>query len=626
MTKGRSLIGRCLLAFVWCATLAHALEESQSPYLRLYADHPIEWRAWTHETLAAAREKSKPIFLSIGYLTCRGCRVMNEQTFLQPAVYEFLNEHFINILVDREERPDIDHVYQAFVAGTTGRGGWPLNVWLTPDLEPFLGGTFFPPEDRPGQRGFLSVSRLAARGWAEDRANVVARAAELTEALHQLATQQPTEGLGAGPAVWQAALEQLVAEADPDHGGFGEGPKFPHALNIRFLFRLSAEPRIGKHQRQMARELALSALAAVLDGGLHDREAGGFHRYTVDRAWSEPHYEKMLYDQAWITQSLLDAWQLSGEQRWADAACATIDFVRRDLARPDGALAASFNAHTVGDGPVLDDKVVTAWNGYMIAALVRAACLFNELEYFDTAQTAARRIRAQAYNEKSQRLYRLPGGPPGFAADYGAMIKASLALYEAGLDPVWLDWARDLQAAMERRFGDETAGGYFITEAEHSQVLVRMKDTFDDAEPAASSTAAGNLLRLAALTGEHAYRERAGAIWDAFAGHHRLRPAAMPLLLAQTMALANPAQQIIIAGDPEQDDTQVLWQVVRETYLPDAVILMADTGRGDRGTWPDYLQAMTPIDGQATAYVCEDFVCHLPVTTAAELRAQLTSE
>ncbi len=641
-----------------------ALEDAQSPYLRQYADHPIDWHPWTDATLAAAREADKPIFLSIGYLTCRGCRVMNTQTFLQPEIYTFLNEHFINILVDREERPDIDRLYQAFVAGTTGRGGWPLNVWLTPDLQPYMGGTFFPPQDRPGQRGLLTAARIAARGWTEDRHNVVAHAQSLTDALHALAQAGHAEEHTAGPAAWTAALDQLQAEADTEYGGFGDGPKFPHALKIRFLFRLSVEPQLEADQRDAARDLAFAALRAVVDGALHDREHGGFHRYAVDREWQEPHYEKMLYDQAWISQALLDAWQLSHEARWADAARGTFDFVLQELVLPNGTFASSFNAQADPDQPLLDDKVVTAWNGYMMAALARGARVLGEergscktskvdtevdppeneqaysvnsrrgrlrpalmngrycksLErYLDAAARAGRQLREQHDRAAHNRLARLPGGTTGFAEDYAGTIQAALALFEATLDPVWLDWARRLQAEMNDQFGDEAAGGYFSTAPDDPQLLVRMKESFDDAEPAASSLAAANLLRLASLTGDPDYREQVDALWPAFAGHHQLRPAAMPLLLTQTMVAAGPSRQLVIAGALDDADAQALLDVARKTYLPDTVIMVADPGAANRMDWPDYIREMTPIDGQATAYACEDFVCHLPVHTPEAL-------
>lgn len=594
------------------------LAEARSPYLRKHADSPIQWRQWGDAAFQEARAEDRPIFLSIGYLTCRGCQVMKQETFSQPEVIEFLNAHFIPILLDREERPDVDRVYQAFVAGTTGRGGWPLNVWMTPTLEPFLGGTYFPPVDRPGMPSLLSTARIANRGWREDRSNVVARAETLRRALETMAAATGDAETGFRGEDFMAAARELIAEHDPEYGGFGRDAKFPHAAKIHFLLRFAERADAAPALRAEARSVAFDALEAIVSASLRDHERGGFHRYTTDREWQKPHFEKMLYDQAAILDVLVDAFLLTQESRWREAIVNAVGFVQAELTRGDGAFASSFNAVNTGeDGvPLLDDKMVTAWNGSMIAALARAAVVLDRPEWLTAAIEAAERVRTLAMDAE-RGVTRLDSGQLGFAEDTASLIHAWLTLFETTFEPHWLQEAEALQAQMEEFFGDPE-GGYFSTRADTDDVLIRMKEDFDGEEPSPNSLTARNLRRLYSLTGNPEYARRLDPLFQHFAGRPFTQPAAMPILLAEAMMRDRPALQIVIAGDAEAEDTQAMLREVRQRFLPEAVVARVDPEQPTAGL-PAYMRDMQPLEGRATAYVCESFVCRLPVNELEDL-------
>jgi uncharacterized protein YyaL (SSP411 family) len=403
----------------------------------------------------------------------------------------------------------------------------------------------------------------------------------------------------------EAALEQLLADIDPEYGGFGSGPKFPQALKIYFLLH---------HSSESSQAAARNALEAILSGRLVDTQLGGFHRYTTDRAWQQPHFEKMLYDQAWMTITLLTAYQAMGDTRWRDAAVQTLDFVLNHMQTGTGLFASSYNAvNTDGDEPLLDEKAVTAWNGYLISALARAYSITSDQRYLQAALQAAAFLLKNAPS-----LTRLPAGHSAFAEDYAAMIRACLDLYEADFDTRWITHAQALQNMMDEQFAD-AAGGYFNTAAAGDGLIVRMQDDFDDAEPAANSMAAGNLQRLAALTGDTAYSKRAEQLFRRFAARHQITPAAMPLLLVEYMLSRGSQLQIVIAGSRDDETTQHMIRAARSVWLPGAVLLLAD---GQSGL-PEYVRDMNPIDGQTTAYICEDFVCSLPVIELTDFEARL---
>src|SRR5881275_479425 len=616
------------------------LINEKSPYLLQHADNPVDWFPWGDEAFAKAQTGNKPIFLSIGYSTCHWCHVMAHESFEDKATAEIMNREFVNIKVDREERPDVDRVYMTFIQATTGGGGWPMSVWLTPQLAPFVGGTYFPPEDRFGHPAFKRVLQRIAEAWKNDRAKISRQGASIVDALREAAKDQISTGR-IDAVILESAYQQFARTFDANEGGFGGAPKFPRPVTLNFLTRFHAR-NPDSDSGQHALEMVLLALRKMAAGGMHDHIGGGFHRYSVDAYWHVPHFEKMLYDQAQLASAYLDAFQIVGDAEFAASARDILDYVRRDMTSPEGgfysaedadspvAVAAVYDRrdseigahraplHRNAEGafyvwtkqeivdalgedapifsfhygveengnapagadphgefvgknilserhslaetarfrstgvppvgptgvspvddkdeeairgllaqsrqklfsirnkrprPHLDDKIIAAWNGLMISAFARAAQLLNDVYYLEAGTQAANFIRANLYDESRKILFRSyregRGEVEGFADDYAFVIQGLLDLYEASFDTEWLKFAVELQEMQDRLFFDEKSGGYFSTSGKDISVVLRMKDDNDSAEPAASSVAALNLLRLAQIRSEERWQERA---------------------------------------------------------------------------------------------------------------------
>jgi uncharacterized protein len=726
------------------------LVHEKSPYLLQHAHNPVDWYPWGEEAFAKARRENKPIFLSVGYSTCHWCHVMAHESFEDEATAAIMNREFVNIKVDREERPDVDRVYMTFVQATTGGGGWPMSVWLTPDLKPFVGGTYFPPEDRYGQPGFKKVLERIAAAWTQEHEKITAQGDKIIEALREAQGAQSEAGAKIDSSLFEKAYEQLDRSFDPREGGFSNAPKFPRPVSLNFLTRFYArDPKSDSGKRAL--EMALFTLRKMAAGGMHDHIGGGFHRYSVDRYWHVPHFEKMLYDQAQLASTYLDAFQITsasrtdssrGEQdrsatgrirrgeQYAEVARDILDYVARDMTSneggffsaedadspvagivdpghsrtaegafyiwtekeidaalgPDAALfkfhygvQAHGNApegsdphdefrgknilierHTIAETaqrfkntedevrqllarsrekllairskrprPHLDDKIIAAWNGLMISAYARAAQVLDEPRYLEGATRAARFIRTDLYNQKSKLLFRnYRGGRSdieGFADDYAFVVQGLLDLYEAGFDIEWLKFALELQEKQDRLFFDENSGGYFSTSSQESHVPLRLKDDNDSAEPAASSVAALNLLRLAQFRNDKQLDERGRKTIDAFAATLSHFASAMPqMLVALDYSLGKP-RQIVIAGKIDNDQTKALIREVNRHFIPNKILILADGAGGQSyfGETNEAIRAMSPIDGKPAAYVCENFTCKAPVTDPKALRELL---
>ena len=720
--------------------MPNRLALESSPYLRQHAGNPVDWHAWGEEAFALARSEQKPIFLSIGYSTCHWCHVMAHESFENGETAGLLNESFIPIKLDREERPDVDRVYMSFVQALTGQGGWPLSVWLTPALKPFYGGTYFPPEDRHGRPGFPSVLRSIARGWREDRQELENHGETLVASLRvQLgAKKAPEPGLAlaeAASAAFEACFEALHGSYDPARGGFGGAPKFPRASNLDFLFRCAAIQGVESDAGREAVAMAASTVRRMARGGIHDHVGGGFHRYSVDEDWFVPHFEKMLYDQAQIAVNAIEAWQATGDGRCIWLARDILDYVLRDLGHPGGGFYSAEDAdsavgatgeHAEGafyvwrqaeieailgsdavlfcplfgvlpggnvpvardpngeftgrnilmqnrlladaakeagleievaseivagclsrlraarsarPRPALDDKIIAAWNGLMISALARTHQAMGTASHEGTAYLAAARqavefIQRELFDEKRGVLFRswrgARGSVEGFAEDYAILIHGLIDLYEATFDVRWLQWAEQLQAKMDELFWDSEGGGYFNSAAGASDIVIRIKDDYDGAEPAPSSVAAMNLLRLAAALESKgtAYRERALRTLAAFQPRWSEYPNAMPRMLCALELALGPPRQVVLAGNPQSCDFQAMAAVLAERLGPRRSILGADGGPGQawlaaRAPW---IAEMRPLNGRATAYVCENFTCQSPASTPEELRQRLSPQ
>ena len=706
------------------------LAQEKSPYLLQHAHNPVDWYPWGEEAFAKARRENKPIFLSVGYSTCHWCHVMAHESFENEEIAALMNREFVNIKVDREERPDVDRVYMTFVQATTGGGGWPMSVWLTPGLKPFVGGTYFPPEERYGQPTFKSVLERIATAWKENHDKIVEQGGKIVEALRESQSATTAEGK-IDATILDAAYRQLDRSYDPKEGGFGNAPKFPRPTTLNFLTRFYARAPKSESGKQ-ALEMTLFTLRKMAAGGMHDHIGGGFHRYSVDRYWHVPHFEKMLYDQAQLAVAYLDAFQITRDQHYESVARDILDYVGRDMTSKEGGFFSAEDAdspvaagadrghaetkegafyiwtkkeiddalgdvaeifafhygvqphgnapegsdpqdefrgknilierHTIAETakhfgktegeigkllaqgreklfsirarrprPHLDDKIIAAWNGLMISVYARGAQLLDEPRYLEIATRAAKFLRANLHEEKSKLLYRNYRGArsdiEGFADDYAFMIQGLLDLYEASFDAEWLKFAVELQETQDRLFFDEKNGGYFSTSGEDKSVFLRMKDDNDGAEPAASSVAALNLLRLAQFRDDKQRSERARKTIDAFATTLSHFPSAMPQMLVALDAALSKPRQIVIAGKKDAPETKALLREVNGHFLPKTVLVLADGAEGQKylGEKNDAIRAMSPINGKSAAYVCENFTCEAPVTDPAEL-AELLSK
>jgi uncharacterized protein YyaL (SSP411 family) len=742
-----------ILALTWSVTSTHILAErtpgasehtnrlahEKSPYLLQHAHNPVDWYPWGEEAFAKARRENKPIFLSVGYSTCHWCHVMAHESFESEEVAAIMNREFVNIKVDREERPDVDRVYMTFVQATTGGGGWPMSVWLTPDLKPFVGGTYFPPDDRYGQPGFKKVLERIAAAWKQDREKIASQGTKIIEALREAQSAESSAAEKIDAKILDTAYEQFSGSFDARDGGFGSAPKFPRPVTLNFLSRFYARDpssAAGKH----ALEMNLVTLRKMAAGGMHDHLGGGFHRYSVDRYWHVPHFEKMLYDQAQLVVAYLDAFQITQDRQFESVARDVLDYVARDMTSKEGGFFSAEDADSLfeyekpghGEGvfyvwtkkeidaalgdaaeifdfhygvqshgnapegsdpqeefrgknilieqhtitetaehfrnigfqpvraagvspadseredavrdllkqsreklfairsnrprPHLDDKIIAAWNGLMISAFARGAQVLEEPRYLESATRAAAFIRTHLWDESKKTLYRSYRGGrsdvEGFADDYAFVIQGLLDLYGASFNIEWLKFAVELQETQDRLFFDEKSGGYFSTSGKDTSVVLRMKDDNDSAEPAASSVAALDLLRLAQIRGEKQWQERAEKTISAFLTTLSRFPSAMPQMLAALDFNSSKPRQIVIAGKKDAPETKALLVEVHRHFLPKTILLLADDADGQNylGEKIEAIRAMSTVDGKAAAYVCENFSCKAPVTDPKALR------
>src|ERR1043166_1476336 len=693
-----------ILALVWLVTANHnpagptttqtnRLAHEKSPYLLQHAHNPVQWYPWGEEAFAKARKENKPIFLSIGYSTCHWCHVMAHESFENEEVAAIMNREFVNIKVDREERPDVDRVYMTFVHATTGSGGWPMSVWLTPDLKPFVGGTYFPPEERYGQPAFKRVLERIGTAWKENQNKIVEQGNKIVEALRESQSTATPEGKIDGSVV-ETAYRQIERSYDPKEGGFGTAPKFPRPVTLNFLTRFyarevrhpsrlpseaDATETAALQQGKHALDMALFTLRKMAAGGMHDHIGGGFHRYSVDRYWHVPHFEKMLYDQAQLAIAYLDAFQITKDKQYESVARDILDYVARDMTSKEGGFFSAEDAdspvaagaddrghqktaegafyvwtkkeiddalgdsgevfdfhygvqahgnapegsdphdefrgknilierHTIAETarhlnkneanianmltrsreklfairgqrprPHLDDKIIAAWNGLMISAFARAAQMLDDSRYLEIATRAAGFVRSNLYRSSGKILYRSyrqgRSNVEGFADDYAFVVQGLLDLYEASFDIEWLKLAIERQETQDRLFFDEKNGGYFSSSGRDESVFVRINDDNDGAEPAASSVAALNLLRLSQICDDHKIGERARKTIAAFATILSQFPSGMPQMLVAVQNSLGKPRQIVIAGKKDAAETKALLKEVHRHFLPNTIVI-----------------------------------------------------
>jgi hypothetical protein len=697
------------------AAYTNRLAREKSPYLLQHAHNPVDWHAWGEVAFAEARAHHRPIFLSIGYATCHWCHVMERESFENEAVAAFLRDHFVSIKVDREERPDVDKIYMTFVQSTVGGGGWPLNVFLTPDLKPFFGGTYFPPDHRQGRPGFLALLRQIAQLWRDRQSEITASADELLARLELVVAREPSAGASLAPEIVRQALDRFKSAFDPVHGGFGGAPKFPQPAIPAFMLR--AAQRFGDAE---AVAMVLHTCEKMAAGGIHDQLGGGFARYSVDAEWLVPHFEKMLYDNAQLAMLYLDAHALAApaaprdparpDSPFASVARDILDYVLRDLTHPEGGFYSAEDADSEGQEgkfycwtqaelagllspeeylvavrffgvsrqgnfvdhshpeplpdlnvlsvaqpamppgdhsllaaarakllaararrvrPLLDDKILASWNGLMLGAFARASAVLAEEKYRVAAERNLAFIREKLWVPANPSA----GQPVGtlfhrwregerdavqLLTAYAFLLDGVIHLYEATLQPRHLDFAGELAAALLARFYDPAKGGFWQSPAGAGDLILRVKEEYDGAEPAGNSVAVLALLRLAALTGREELRQAAEATLQLSAARLQTQPEALACLLQALDFSLDPPRRAALAGDPANPRFRELLHAIHAVYQPNKIVL----GSGHPASAP----APPPASqGEPTVVVCIGQACQLPTSDPARVRELLQS-
>jgi hypothetical protein len=682
------------------------LAKDTSPYLQQHAHNPVDWYPWGPEALEAARSLDRPIFLSIGYSACHWCHVMEHESFENPAIAAVMNAHYINIKVDREERPDLDQIYMSAVTALTGRGGWPMSVFLTPALEPFYGGTYWPPEPSMGMPGFLDVLERVHEAWQERRMEVERGAAELTEAVSR-ASQSHAAPESLDVSLLEVAEDTRLRIADRVHGGFGQAPKFPHPMDLRLLLRTSK--RFG---RADARDVALLTLDKMAAGGIYDHLGGGFHRYSTDARWLVPHFEKMLYDNALLGSAYLDAFQVSGEPRYATVVRETMDYVLREMIHPDGGFYSTQDADSEGEEgkffvwtlseiesvldseesrvfcycydvmlegnweghnilnrvktnaqaarvlglsetdlerlladsrkklfarregrvhPGRDEKILTGWNGLMIAAMARAGRVLDEPRFTAAAARSANFLLKQLRTPEGRLLHVFKDANARLAAyldDYACAIDALVEVYQATFDPGYVAAAAELATDLIARFSDKSTGGFFYTAHDHEALIARSKDLHDNATPSGNGMAAYALLRLARLTGSDDFDTAARGTLEMLSGEMaRVTMGTGQALLALDDLLGPAHDLALVDGSSVVASDQVL-RFINSRYLPRAIVARKAHGIDDSVIAPvlqEILAGKTSVRDEPALYICERGACRPPVVGKASIQGALES-
>jgi uncharacterized protein len=656
----------------------NALINETSPYLLQHAHNPVNWYPWGDEALSRARDEDKPILLSVGYSACHWCHVMERESFEDEEIAALMNAHFINIKVDREERPDLDAIYMAAVQMMTGRGGWPMTVFLTPEQSPFFCGTYFPKDDRHGMPGFRRVLTGIADAYRQQKEAVYKDARFLTEELRKQAGPAAVQGsLHAG--LLESAASSLASGYDPVFGGFGQAPKFPPSMALTFLMRFFLRSDNRSYLEMINRTLTKMAC-----GGMYDQLGGGFHRYSVDAQWLVPHFEKMLYDNALLSRAYLDAYLLTGNDFYRRICREVLDYVTREMMSGDGGFYSSQDADSEGEEgaffvwtldeitsllgeaaaplfcrqygvtargnfegknilytvslepppdivqkgrakllearsrrpkPGRDEKILTAWNGLMLRSFAEAAAALNDDNYRRVAVRNAEFLLSTLRRDGTL-LRSFKDGAARFNAyleDYAYLVDGLVSLYEADFNPRWIHEAEALSASMLDRFRDDRGIGFFFTSADHENLIHRPKEFYDGATPSGNSAAALALLRLWKLTGDERWSRPAVAILEGMAAEMTRHPYSFSHLLCALDYYLGPVKEIAIIGNPDDPSSRDLLREVFRRYLPNKAVAC-----GMNGGVPMLENRASP-DGQATAYVCEDFTCRPPVTSADDL-------
>ena len=674
------------------------LSKEKSPYLLQHADNPVDWYPWGEEAFEKARIENKPVLLSIGYSTCHWCHVMEHESFEDQEVARLMNDAFVCIKVDREERPDIDNIYMTVCQMLTGSGGWPLTIFLTPDKQPFFAGTYIPKHDRFGRPGMLEMIPRLKEIWNLKQEDLARSAAEITESLQRISADSAGEILDA--SALKAGYEQLQRRFDRVFGGFGDAPKFPTPHQHLFLLRYWKRTRDDR-----ALEMVKKTLQAMRQGGIYDHVGFGFHRYSTDREWLVPHFEKMLYDQALLSMAYVEAYQATRDEEYANVAREVYEYVQRDMTDESGAFYSAEDAdsegvegkfyvwraseleeilgedtpfffevfniekngnfieqivgHATGDNiiyrtkpwgvlgtenkmeeqllrlrtdaalrklfearkkrvpPLKDDKILTDWNGLMIASFAKAAAAFAEPKYAEAASRAAKFILEKMRTPDGGLLHRSRLGEAAIHSnldDYAFIVWGLLELYQTTFDVYFLKNAIALNDYMIQHFSDERGGGFFFTSDVGEKLLVRTKEIYDGAVPSGNSVAYWNLLRLSRITGNTELERKAEKLERAFSRQIHQTASAHALFLSGLDFRLGPSYEVVVAGQTETGDTAEMLVALQKIYAPNKILVFRPEGRPEIVGIAKYTEQQKSVDGKATAYVCSNNVCDAPTT------------
>ena len=676
--------------------MPNRLANETSPYLLQHASNPVDWYPWGAEALGRAKAEHKPILLSIGYAACHWCHVMEHESFEDEATAALMNEHFVCIKVDREERPDLDGIYMQAVQAMTGHGGWPMTVFLTPEGVPFYGGTYYPPVDRHGMPSFQRVLRSIAGAW-KDKPGDVAKTAERMRELYAVSTEAVRSSGQLGPAVLERAFRSLAQAYDMRNGGFGGAPKFPQAMALEFLLVYAARTDTGH-----AMEIVITTFRKMARGGIYDQVGGGFHRYAVDDVWLVPHFEKMLYDNALLGRLAVHVHQATGDLEARRIAEETVEWVAREMTAPSGGFHSTLDADSEGhegkfylwdeseidtllgddaklvkaywgvtrggnfEGrnilnvvadpsvaaartgasedevmdaverakrvlydrraqrvwPGKDDKILAAWNGLMLRAVAEAARAFGDEDYRTLAVRNGEFLAREMVRDG--RVLRMPPRgerrSPGFLEDHAAVALGFLALYELTFDGTWLDRAQSIAESTIEWFWSDETGAFFDTASDHEQLVTRPREVTDNAVPSGTSLMVELLLRLAELRHDADLRRRAVWVLETLAEPMSRYPLAFGHLLTAADMEINGAIEVALVGEPGRADFVAMERAVGSSYLPSLVLAGA---RPEAAEGIPLLEGRPMLNGEATAYVCRQYVCDAPTTDPEALTEQL---
>jgi uncharacterized protein YyaL (SSP411 family) len=669
------------------------LINQKSPYLLQHAYNPVDWYPWGKMAFDKAKSEDKPIFLSIGYSTCHWCHVMERESFEDHEVAQLLNQDYVCIKVDREERPDIDSIYMRACQAMTGRGGWPLTIFMTPEKKPFFAATYIPKNNQHGMLGLVELLPRLVKLWKDERNRVEESSQRLSELLSENEDNAEND---LDRDVFKKARNYLARSFDQEWGGFSIAPKFPTPHNIYFLLRY-----YYFYKDETALQMAEKTLESMYRGGMYDHVGGGFARYSTDRYWLVPHFEKMLYDNALLSLAYLEAYQATGKELYARVARDIFTYILRDMTSPEGAFYSAQDADSEGiegkfyvwtreevksvlgaeDGeyfcrwygitaagnfegkniphlmhglpvgeewsrldnlrsrlfekreqrihPHRDDKILSAWNGMMIASLAYGARVLDEPFYLEAASRAADFILEHLRRADGRLLARYREGEalyPAYALDYAAMTWGLLELYQSGFDSKYLKDALELSKDLLRLFWDEGRGGLFLYGSDAEQLFSRPKEVYDGAIPSDNSLATLNFLRLGRLTGNHLLEDKAGQAMRVFADSVNEHPAGYTFFLIPALYYQYPGKEIVVVGKREQADTRAMLDAINDRFLPGTVVLFKDPAEAEMDEIAPFVRDMSLLEGKATVYICEGFSCQAPVTDVQALKELLFSK